>query len=1063
MHVAAYCVLLCLASFPPSPNKSLSSTPPQQKTHMSPSDLEHGFAANAATGDFVTAEVCTPPPPPPHPHTTPQVTSDGSVEIAVGRTEGYWFNPPSEDKLEVFVASSIATSADSNTGCGAHTVDANEVNPALEQSMNCTCVGCNAAFTLHNEAPEPVVSAADAQAMAAQKDAVTVVIFASAAVGPMVSMAAGGHLVKLSVLTRLCPSQGRIKLDRTLNPLGLQLGEDDRTKEINGALVAGIAIQMALVLCSFLVASVLACRLSKKRAAARLASEDLLNEDIEGKTKVEKVYLQGVRKSDTQYLLARSRFGWIVMPSSFLFGGASMSCASALMYSSAPFKLLAAADMVIFLGGMVYFCVWSSRSAHKYCSLVPFEVPEKGRPWYHICFWGHEEYVPHRTSVAAIWSELHHIVYDCYQNRSKYFLTFELLTSFLIGAIAGWHPPTKTWCWTKSGLMQGVLVVHFIALLTMRPYLPYFENIMETAIVAAEIVALSFVLLAMGDDAHRPGTSMASLYATKTALLVMYMISFKALVDMIVFIIDEYIVWKELREDPEGVSHIRSSFILHILCCGNSMRGQRLRDHVTYETTNVDLALADMDFDGSLAKDSYMGVEEVASLSSGTLSPRSNLSPRHLLAEEGVLCEVAYDRPAGRYGGRGGGLGDMPRNGSAALLNDTANSMRTPLRSDSNLSVFSPNLRVRRGSVSSTSTDRIEPPRRPKRMNSIFKSPPQAYDEEVLAPEIPLSKRRSRANLIDLRDHIPEQKNPFDEFPTPLGADHSSTSPLVNVSTPESEEGQDSPVEQSNSQEHPLLKRGQRAQSFVLGNAAVPTRKPGEGSVTSNDAIPVPHKRLARRHSAMVAKDSPGSDAGAPPLPPTVDPLKRTQTMLPPRKAAGMTKNSFTITPPEEEEVVITPDFEGFIDSDGFEKVPYLTPARYRKRKKKKPEAAPLARTGSTKSFLGADNVEEEQGALNDSTAGRRMTRRRSSCKNGWLRGDNSPLGGSAKEDTGGAPPLPPHTTAQRRTPVGDAREGAGTTSLQRGGRTSSFVRGNSSFGGIPRSASVSSAVEVRL
>ena len=478
------------------------------------------------------------------------------------------------------VSFTLTYDASEIAGCEGTSGNSGRNRAGEEWQMACGCGVCSTTISVDSEPNElqtpPLQNAASYSILAAS--------LAAAAVSP----ATAGALGKLSIITTMCPEKGVKNLDQTINPLGLSLGEGNNAF-INGALVASIIIQTSLLLISFAISYYMYRKLDYKRMKHRgfntvLPTEEEMVLEAEYSKKGTRVIHTGLNKEDVTYLAARGRFGWILIPATFLFAGAALCSVSALMYSTPFYKFIAACDIVVFICGLLAYATMVARDTKKHSIVENFDDPT--RPWYYKMLWGWAEWRTNRGRGHGAWVELNHLLYDGYIHSCRYFLTYELLITFGIGAVGAWSPQTFEACWIKSSLTIALLVVFLLSLLLLRPYLAPYENVLETAIAAAEVAIASLLLVAMGQD--NPNGHWSAGVAYQVTFATVWLVTGKAMMDMTVFLIDEHGLWKETQAELEPKK--RRIFVAHLLCCGNNIPGEGMNDYVVrYEdsTENV--------------------------------------------------------------------------------------------------------------------------------------------------------------------------------------------------------------------------------------------------------------------------------------------------------------------------------------------------------------------------------------------------------------------------------------------------------------------------------------------
>ena len=397
-------------------------------------------------------------------------------------------------------------------------------------------------------------------------------VFGSA-VAPVVSPGSAGALARLSIISRLCPIEGVIEVDRVINPLGLELGERERVRQVNGALVGSIAIQTFLLLVSVCIAVYMYRRLGFKRIRQRQV--DTCVPEREGGEGV-RLMSRGLTTVEVTYLMARSRFGWILIPACFLYSGAAFTAVAALLYSTPFFQFVAVCDLSVFLFGLLAYATYVAYHACDHGEVE--DIPDSaGRNCLLKIVWGTSEWVTFSERGHGAWVELNHLMYDGYRHFTRYWLPYELLISFGIGALGAWSPSADH-CATQSTLMIALLSVFFLSLVVLRPYIALYENVMETAIAGLDVAIGVLAMVAGESDSPDASEHWAAQVAGHLGMAVVWMVSVKGLIDLSVFAFDEYALWKEIQQQKPPQK--RKNFIVHLLCCGNNIPDESMDDYV---------------------------------------------------------------------------------------------------------------------------------------------------------------------------------------------------------------------------------------------------------------------------------------------------------------------------------------------------------------------------------------------------------------------------------------------------------------------------------------------------
>eukprot|EP01063_Lacrimia_lanifica_P005265 TRINITY_DN13022_c0_g2_i1.p1 TRINITY_DN13022_c0_g2~~TRINITY_DN13022_c0_g2_i1.p1 ORF type:complete len:1238 (+),score=289.68 TRINITY_DN13022_c0_g2_i1:439-3714(+) len=410
-------------------------------------------------------------------------------------------------------------------------------------------------------------------------------------------------LARLSMISKLCPSSGKMEMDASLNPLGLTAGHA-ANDEVNGTLV-GALILCASILGMFCVAAVFF-------AARVVRFQDTYQKGLMGKhtafgspvptvvsmersfgspstlashmgsprpdfaamqaTPSRDYWFARVSRGERNYVLSRARFGWFLIPLALLYGGATLAGFHAVIYSEPTFKAVGL-FVLITIGVMAPLVCWSAaKEASQLSEVVDIEEEEgHPRPLFYKVIWGTKEWAPKKENLyTASWIELHRIIYDGYQERSKFFLTHEFVVTFVLAALSAISPEAEASCWGVSIAVLTVLASWLTFMLWRPPYLAWYENVVEITVVLIETVMQGATLFAM--DSTDPDAHWGTRLAGVGALVVIYTILVKAIVDTLVFIIDEYGVWRE-KKDAGATA---SSFLMHLICFGSSIAEQEM-------------------------------------------------------------------------------------------------------------------------------------------------------------------------------------------------------------------------------------------------------------------------------------------------------------------------------------------------------------------------------------------------------------------------------------------------------------------------------------------------------
>ena len=434
---------------------------------------------------------------------------------------------------------------------------------ATGRDMTCACGSCALRLRVAPEATPGLPKTAGERAL---QQVATLAFVGTAVFVPGLGLGPGtaGALGRVSVISRLCPDEGVVELDATLNPLRLEAGGDEEMRQVNGALVGSTAIQGGLLAISVCSAAYMYRRLALSRSRQRVF-DSLVPPGRDHAVPT------GLRVQDRTYLMARSRFGWVVVPAMFLYPGAAFCVVYSLLYASAGFQALAAFDAAFLLVGLLAYAVQTSTRCERHQAVRAVE----GKPG--VAAWvlrGSEEWVTLPGHGNGAWVELHRLVYDGYTRRCRHFLSFELVVNFALGAVNAWSP-TKDQCETKAMLSLTVLAVFFGVLVGLRPYLAPYENAAEATIAGVDVVIGVGVLLA--DRAAEPESHWGAHLAARLGFAVVVLVLAKAALDMTVFVCDERDLWKEVSESER--TDEKRGFVRHLLFCGDNIPTDTIDDY----------------------------------------------------------------------------------------------------------------------------------------------------------------------------------------------------------------------------------------------------------------------------------------------------------------------------------------------------------------------------------------------------------------------------------------------------------------------------------------------------
>eukprot|EP01063_Lacrimia_lanifica_P038968 TRINITY_DN841_c0_g1_i5.p1 TRINITY_DN841_c0_g1~~TRINITY_DN841_c0_g1_i5.p1 ORF type:complete len:745 (+),score=271.06 TRINITY_DN841_c0_g1_i5:57-2237(+) len=384
-------------------------------------------------------------------------------------------------------------------------------------------------------------------ALAEQAEVVSTAVGTASLLAPVSNAGPAAGILAMAAQAMLCPQTGDQieKLDRTLNPLGLSYGSGDFA-DYNGAVVGALLI---LTVMAFLCALRAAC-VQRSIAEVSLGNDRL------------------TRQIDRWFVLMQARVGWLVMPLGFLYGGASIGSLTTLVYSHASFKMLGVVLLVCFVLALPGVVLRTARQSTQWCAYAPIDDPRGERGLVKRTFWGTHEWAPREGVRGALtWSALHHLCYDAYRPRYKYFMAGQLGVVFVLGALSAWQPATLDECWWRTAGMTGLLFMLGLFLVVCRPYIAPYENVLEALIVVLEAAMMGATLLAMGSP--NPTKHWGAELAGTLGFATIWAILLKFVLDLGVFLIDEYGEWAEAQKGEATLC----GFAKGLMSCSSSTRG----------------------------------------------------------------------------------------------------------------------------------------------------------------------------------------------------------------------------------------------------------------------------------------------------------------------------------------------------------------------------------------------------------------------------------------------------------------------------------------------------------
>eukprot|EP01063_Lacrimia_lanifica_P032804 TRINITY_DN5671_c0_g1_i12.p2 TRINITY_DN5671_c0_g1~~TRINITY_DN5671_c0_g1_i12.p2 ORF type:complete len:415 (+),score=79.64 TRINITY_DN5671_c0_g1_i12:2580-3824(+) len=203
------------------------------------------------------------------------------------------------------------------------------------------------------------------------------------------------------------------------------------------------------------------------------------------------------------------------------------------------------------------YCAYAAHKAERYSAYVCMD----NLSLLQRVFWGSAEWTPREDRHGTLtWCGLHHLVYDGFKPRYKYFMSVQLLALLLLTALAAVRPATKDGCYTKTCAMTALLGLLGLFIVLARPYIALYENVMEGLICIVETWMLAVTLLAM--KAEDATAHWGAEQAAHCAEAVMWLIVAKFVLDLLVFLKDELDDWRGSR----GGNGSLGQFVLFFFC-----------------------------------------------------------------------------------------------------------------------------------------------------------------------------------------------------------------------------------------------------------------------------------------------------------------------------------------------------------------------------------------------------------------------------------------------------------------------------------------------------------------
>eukprot|EP01062_Namystynia_karyoxenos_P076639 TRINITY_DN7546_c0_g2_i4.p1 TRINITY_DN7546_c0_g2~~TRINITY_DN7546_c0_g2_i4.p1 ORF type:complete len:1956 (+),score=297.35 TRINITY_DN7546_c0_g2_i4:258-5870(+) len=497
-----------------SPITVVSDVPPKQWQW---NEQYEGLPAAAASGVKVTADVAT---------------DRQSLSVRLEGT-GYRLRSPHTETLHMrFAPGAFADEASYGAYC---------------QSTDPPCADIKLG-TLYGEQPRHVPQAA--QQVMEQGEVAAV----AAATGGTVLAAAAGGGAAAGNLARLAMVQNVLKcpepeggdpqpLPPSLNPLQMAFGHFSNPVRYARGTVVGDSIILAVALAG------VSMGLWLQRMRWRRRCEDA------------RKLGKGQPKHSLRTMLIQARAGWLLVPVSFIYGGVIV--AVIMMYSegdSAGYIVLGTVNLLLFSAGLLYYACRAARAAPSYTRWVPLSAEDRPKGW-RWAIWGSSEWqpIPEVGSTYKLLA-LHHLVYDGYRGGVfRFTFAMELVYSMLLAAVSAWSPANLDECKIQGILLAVCPLLWALYVGALRPYIAPYENALDFVIAAAEGVMVSIAvsgLFAEPGSWHDGATGVCGMIAT-------WAVTIKSIADLIVFMIDEYLLFDEHVGGNAGCG----SFCRWIICC----------------------------------------------------------------------------------------------------------------------------------------------------------------------------------------------------------------------------------------------------------------------------------------------------------------------------------------------------------------------------------------------------------------------------------------------------------------------------------------------------------------
>ncbi|KAJ9459409.1 hypothetical protein DIPPA_12422 [Diplonema papillatum] len=352
------------------------------------------------------------------------------------------------------------------------------------------------------------------------------------------STAAVGHMPRLSLISAAfdCPSDGFAEIDWMTNPLSL-VGFPDIPMGHEG-----LGPHVSAVVGGFVIVAGLALVLAAATSVSVLGFQSFFPVYFSDEHKERN---KTVRIVSTNWQSMAAFFGFpnhTLASLVFLAPGISLGTFSVLFYhDEALSKVLVAAlftaVVVLPAGYMLYFLESPLFTARVVA----------GDPDQPTCFqWlqGTREWMsPDPTFLGRT-----RLLYDTYRRPVRWYLSVEILVSAVMGGIEAVQPSSLTGCRWRSWSLLVVNTGQLASLVMLRPFIAVFELIYAVAAVGLMEATICFIVLNHHEEDKAHWSSDA---AEASALASLWLIRFKACVDLFIFFLDVRGWFADRREMQE--------------------------------------------------------------------------------------------------------------------------------------------------------------------------------------------------------------------------------------------------------------------------------------------------------------------------------------------------------------------------------------------------------------------------------------------------------------------------------------------------------------------------------